>query len=409
MFQKLLKNKKIIQLGIIVIIIYSIFCSFLLFTINYINFPETEIIININEISTDFAIVNTTLNIKNPNQHSMIIRNLEIVAMTINDEKISTVFLEGGEISPNSLKKFNSVNKITFDKTSPDLLKSKITGEAGVIVFGYEKVLPFEINVVTSFVEIIENFAIPEVNFKTSFDEINNDEIKFSIKIEMNNNNTFDIYVKNALVNIENEFGKNLGKIDITDCTIRSKNSSFIEVHGNISLDVLNAEEIFIKYNSEVGAIMAGLNQVLPVSSETIITVPNLDKFIPSDSSIDTALKTDIKLTLRGLLSDITFEINNPTKMSFIVNELIIEYYRVDNNMFTLLTNSTIEGGDINAEDMTYFNCQINIPYSKFLQQTGKFFPDWYFVRVKAKISLPGINQFLWIGAGAYIDINMLF
>jgi len=401
---KIKKNIAIIL--ILVFVIYSIITTVLLFSVNSIEFPKTEINIRIKEITTEEAIIYTTITISNTNIFDMFIRNMEIITSTVNGSEVNSFSIKGGTICSNTDKTFNSTNIISFDGKNPDLLKTQMSAEAGFKIFGFDRVLPLSMNVISSLEDIIEDFRLPIVTIGTNFKGIDNNEIRFDFEIQINNINSFELYLKNSNIIFENEDGENLGKIILDDSNIKAESSKIVGAEGNLKLQALNYEKLLVKFNAEVGLLMAGIDQSREINTQVNISVPNIEELIPSDKRISSSLRSDSKITIKGFVSDVTFEVNNPTKINFVAQEIRIEYYRIDNNEKTLLANTSINGGNISPEEKTIFKGEFLIPFSKV--QWYKFIPDWYFMQIWAKMSLPGVNQSMWIGVSSYIDVHML-
>ncbi|MBN2603286.1 MAG: hypothetical protein JXA91_04045 [Candidatus Thermoplasmatota archaeon] len=399
-------KKNIMIILIVVFVIYSIITTVLLFSVNSIEFPETEINIRIKEITTEEAIIYTTITISNTNIFDMFIRDMKIITSTVNGSEVNSFSIKGGRICSNTDKTFISNNSISFDGKNPDLLKTQMSAEAGFNIFGFDRVLPLSMNVISSLEDIVEDFKLPIVNIGTNFKGIDNNEIRFDVEIQINNINSFELYLKNSKIIFENEEGENLGKIILDDSNIKAESSKIVGAEGNLMLQALNYQKLFVKFNAEVGLLMAGIDQSREINTQVEISVPNIEELIPSDKKISSALRSDSKITIKGFISDVTFEVNNPTKINFVAQEILIEYYRIDNNEKTLLANTSINGGNISPEGKTFFKGNFLIPFSKV--QWYKFIPDWYFIQIWAKMSLPGVNQSMWIGVSSYIDVHML-
>jgi hypothetical protein len=399
-------KKNISIILFLVFALYSLVTTVSLFYVNSIEFPETEIIIRVKQITTEEAIIFTTITISNTNIFDMFIRNMKIITSTVNGSEVNSFNIEGGTICSNTKKTFISTNSISFDGKNPDLLKTQMSAEAGFNIVGFERILPLSMNVITSLEDIVEDFRLPIVNIGTNFKNIDNNEIRFDVEIQINNLNSFELYLKNSKIIFENEKGEDLGKIILDDSNIKAESSKNVGAEGNLKLQALNYEKLYAKFNAEVGLLMAGIDQSREINTQVEISVPNIEELIPGDKRLSTALRSDSKITINGFISDVTLEINNPTKINFVAQEILLEYYRIDRNEKTLLANTSINGGNVSPEGKTFFEGKFLIPFSKV--QWYKFIPDWYFIQIWTKMSLPGVNQSMWIGISSYIDVHML-
>ena len=103
-FNKLPRSKRKIALSIFIVailIINIVTCSLIFFDIRVIKSPDVTIKLDLLEINSNEAKVKTTLNINNPNQFDLIIKDLEIVTKTDADDEILAMKIAGGEISSN--------------------------------------------------------------------------------------------------------------------------------------------------------------------------------------------------------------------------------------------------------------------------------------------------------------------
>jgi len=74
-----------------------------------------------------------------------------------------------------------------------------------------------------------------------------------------------------------------------------------------------------------------------------------------------------------------------------------------------LIAETQLESGIVKAGSVAEFKGQMTMPYSKLLSfKTGRILPDEMELRVRASITLPGINQKIWIGVSGYQDLRLL-
>jgi LEA14-like dessication related protein len=399
--------KKILLVFIVaaMVVINGTVGALLFLDIQLMKWPETTIKIDLIEINSEEAVVYNSIEIYNPNSFDLTIGDLEVITCTIDGNEIAYLQIDGGEIPPRNNRTFISTDRIRVKGNEIDILKSKITGTIGGRFLGViQKTLPFEINVVTSFEKPLKDISLPLFTVSAEFGEITRDEIEFKVKITVDNKNTFDIYVSNFTLEIENETRNNVGKFNVAGGKIASGDTTVFEGHGVVLIKALNAKKLLIKLNGEAGAQIAGMNRSIPFSSETEISIPNLEELIPSDKPLDLRVAADSRLTAKGFVIDFTLEVKNPTKIAFIIQDIVAEYYRVDDDKETLLTSTLIEGGEILAGETRYFYGHKMIPFSAMKISKEGLKPDWHFLRLKANFSIPGVNKSIWASVGVYLD-----
>ena len=108
-------RKKIIAIFIAVTIIYIIFGGLLFLNVQLMEAPEILVEIEVTEINSEEAILQTVVNINNPNGFNMVTKNLKVVTTTPDGYEVANVLIKGGKINSNSKKTFTEDIKIAFD------------------------------------------------------------------------------------------------------------------------------------------------------------------------------------------------------------------------------------------------------------------------------------------------------
>jgi len=407
--KQFITRKKIITAFVAVFIIINlIVAAFLFFDIQLIEAPETTIKIDILEINAEEAILQTTINVSNPNGFGLITENFEIAVSTPDGRAVSCISLDGGGIPPQSSKTFTTNAVIAFDGDNPETLTIKMTGRVGINIGFIQKTIPLAINIVTSLEDVIESFASPSLNIRAEFVELTKEGIILSGMIEAYNPNKFDIYIDSISVIIETETGKNVGNLEISGGTLASKESLELESKGRILLEALNAEILFINMSGKAGAKIAGVNQSISFSTEAEITVPDISNLLASDASTDISIMGDYKVTLQGLMDYIILEVRNPNKIDIELKDVIVMVNRIDDGEKMLIAETELEKGVIKAESVKQFKGQMLLPYSKlFSFKKGRLLPDELEITVRTHVTIPGLNQSIWVGVSGYQDFRL--
>ena len=112
-------GKKIITILIAISIIINIFAViFIYLNLQEMHAPDTTIKMSIVDINSEEATIETFMEVYNPNDFEIIMRNMKIVTTTEDGEIVSRTISEGGVIPPNKNKNFSDV------QTFPNLQKA---------------------------------------------------------------------------------------------------------------------------------------------------------------------------------------------------------------------------------------------------------------------------------------------
>ncbi|MDH7517132.1 MAG: LEA type 2 family protein [Candidatus Thermoplasmatota archaeon] len=401
-------NKKLIIVLLTIITLINILAAVILFTdIQLLEMPETTIRVEITEITPNEAIIQATINMNNPNAFEVTAKNLEIITLTPEGNKVVTMLLEGGIIPANGNKTFESYAYAKFDNNSPKLLTSKLTGRIGIKIGFIQKTIPLSINIITSLEEIIKKLAAPNIKIKAEFGELTQKGLNLTGTIEAYNPNSFDIIINNISATVTTDTGKNVGNLEIKNGILEPQKSIELESNGTILLEALNYKTITINVSGRAGARIAGINETIPISVEAEIKVPDIGKLLSPDVPLDIIISGDYKFTLKGLMDNITLEINNPNKIDLEARNITVTFFYLNNGEKTFLVETSLGEGIIKAQSKKDFNKQITIPYSKvFPMVGGRLLPDEMLITVRANLTISGINQAIWVGVTGCQDFR---
>lgn len=408
------KNKRRIAYIILVVallIINIITSAFIFLDIRLMESPETTIKIDLIEVNSEEAIIHHSIEIYNPNQFELIVEDFEVVTNTVDGHEIARIKINGGYIPSKENRTFSSSDKIKFKDQFDCVLTSKITGTVGLKFFGLiKKTLPLAINVITSAEEVINDIASPIVHIWGDFGEITEEGIDFSGTMDVYNPNPFDMYFEDLEVEIETETGESVGSLDIKGGIIPAKSSINLSGNGRLLIIALNAKTLSLNLNSVAGVKIAGINKSIPFSVNVHLNIPRLEDILSSDTPTDAIIKSDMKATLRGFVSNMTLEINNPNKIGLIARDIVFSIYRVDKDERELIGESTIDESEVGSGNKTFITTEILLPYSKLFISRGKGFrPDALLVIVRANITISGLDSHAWIGVSGYQDMHPFF
>jgi len=403
-----MKMKNIVILISMITIINVTAASFIFFDIQVLQIPVTTIDIDVIEINSKEVIIETTIDISNQNAFELIAKNFEITMITPDGEKVGHAIIDGGNIPSNENKTFVTVAHVAFNGSSPKMLTSKITGVLGLCIGFIHKTIPLSVNIITSIEKVIEQVTPPSIQITADFSDITQERIRFTVSIDAYNPNTFNIHIRNISMTVETETGKKVGNLSIIGGIIPYKNSVEFTGNGKMLIEALNAKTLFINMSATAGAEIAGVNESMNLSVETIVKVPDLSELIPPDSPIDLIIKPEYETSPTGLIGHLTLEIHNPTKLTLTAKDVTVYTYAASNNERQLISRCELEDSMVESENITYLIGEEIIPYSSLLTLSqGTLFPREVLLLVRGNLTIPGINQSIWLGFGGYNDMHL--
>lgn len=403
-------KKKIIKLIIILLFIFNLVVgALLIFDIQIMEAPETTIKIDIIEINADEAVLQTIIDISNPNIFELVTKDFEITTTSPDGFEVASILLEGGSIPPGENITYNTVDVIAFNDVSPDLLNTKMTGKVGLSIGFIQKTIPLSINVITSVKDAIKKYLSPSLNIQVEFGELTQKGINLTGEIGIYNPNKIDIFIDNVSLIMETETGKNVGNIDIEGGEIESEGSLLLKSTGILLLEVLNAKSLSVKLTGNAGARIAGINESVSFSSDLVIKVPDLSTLLTIDNPTNLIIKADFLLTSQGLEDTLIFEVHNPNKIAIEIRDIVFTLTKINNQRRHLLHEIDLEDGIVKAENTKIWEGKILISFAEIILPIGeRLLPEELEIKVTAKISLPGINQSFWIGISGIQDFRLL-
>jgi hypothetical protein len=394
--------RKKIFIGIIgiITIIYIIIGSFLFLNIQFLETPEITLNVELFEIDSNEAILKTIIDVNNPNEFEIIMKNFKIITYTPNEYEVANVKIKGGVIGSNKNESFSKEILINFNGNSPELLTSKITGDIGANFLFITKTIPIKINIITNIKNLLNKISLPIVNLNIDNYKIIKDGIQIDATVDVENKNSFSFYLENNSANIESEKNEILGNLEIIGGEIPANSKLTLNCSGSLKFKALDAKKLKININGKAGVQIAGYKKNLSYNLKSSINIPDLDKLLLSEK-VPTflSIKFDEKLTLRGIIFYVTLEINNSYKVDLEVRDIIFRICTVVGDKHTIIgENDLIENIIAEPGKIGSTTCNIIIPYSKIIPFNWK--TDWIMGSVSGRVSIRGINQ------SAYLEIR---
>lgn len=403
-----MKKRKIVILLTVWTVINLILGALLFIDIQILKAPEITASVKITDINEEEALIQAIINVSNPNSFGLSTKNFEVVTVTPSGDEVVSVQLEGGSIPPHKSKTFMASTRVRFEGNSPELLTSKITGNIGINIGFIQKTIPIAINVITSVEEIIKKLAAPNIKLKVEFGELTQKGLNLTGAIEVYNPNSFDIIIGDISGTITTNTGKNVGNLKIEGKILESEKSFELKSTGTILLAALNYKAITINISGRAGARIAGINKTVPISIEAEIKVPEISNLLAPHVPTDVLIIGDYKFSLKGLIDDITLEIDNPNKIDIEARNITVSFSYLNKGEKTFVAETSLEEGIIKAQSKEDFKGRLIVPYNKvFPRVGGRLLPDQMLVTVRANVTIPGINQTIWVGVTGYQDFRL--
>lgn len=402
-------RKKIIILLVIVAIFYIVIGALLLLNIQLMESPDILVEIEVSDINSENAVINTIINVYNPNSFDIIARNLNIVITTQDDYEVANVLIEGGKIGSNKNKTITEDLTIAFNGHSPERLISRISGDVGANILFIEKTIPLKVGVVTSIENLLNEIAAPSISAEINIDDITTDYINLSAEITAYNPNPFDININDISAEIKTDSGEKVGILDVSSGIITGKEYTELNASGWLLLKALNAKKLIINMEGVAGATVAGFEKNLPLDISTVVNIPDLEEILlPKDYPTVLSIKVDGKLTLKGFLSNATLVVNNTLKVDLALRNTTIKMLVAHGDDEQLLGETTIEEEIIvKAGNIKNVNSEIIIPFSKILS-ADLLSADWLLISVSADLTIRGLDAAVYLEIRGYQDIHML-
>ncbi len=405
-------KKRVIYIIVVLLLIINIFsATFIFFDIQIISAPKTEVFIDISEVNSDEIIINTNLKMSNNNRFEIGITDFLIISMNNEEAELGRMKISGGSIPSDESRIFSANGKIVLKESNNlGILKTNIVGKISVTFLGFiTKTIPINLIVTTSVEEIFESIEIPDVELEASLSSINEEGVNLEIKVEIYNPTSLFYNVKNLYMDINTDHGITAGNITITGGVIEPKKSCIFYSNGTVFFDAFDAEKIILNLRGIVGAKVGGISKNISFSTDALLIVPDLKEFVFEGQEVDFQIPVQFKLTLRGIISNVGFSINNPSNVSLIGDNLNCLIYRKDGEKLTLLGQKTMEPCLVHSGERICVKTKIRISYLKYLfSNPFKLLPDWIILRIEGDFFIAGTRQAIPLALNAYVDPNII-
>jgi len=404
----ILSKQKIISLITILLLLINIFVAIVIFVdIEIITTPETEVYVNILEVTSEEILIETTIEMSNPNIFDISFKELKMKTSTKDDKKIGEITFDGGNIPSHKTIKFYSKDKIYFnDDGDFSIIKNKISGRIGVSFLGFiHKTIPIEVSVLASIEEIIDSMDIPEINMELDFDNLTYEGIEFTVKVELYNPTKIEFGIDEFSIIAKTEENEEVGRVVIFGDIVKPKESCVFTSKGSLNYNAFDSNKIIFILNGIAIGKIGGLEKRINISTDAELTIPDITEFIFKNEPIDFQIPVQFKLRLKGIVSTVGFKIYNPSNIPLEGRNLVCSIYRLDGKLKTLLGQEKMESCKILPKDRVCVKTKILIPYrTYFFSGPVRIFPDWIILTIDGYFSIAGTRQEFPISLNAYVD-----
>lgn len=410
---KILNNKKkIITILTSILLIINIFVALMIFVdIQIIKAPKTEVFVNILEVTSEEILIETTIEMSNPNNFEVSFKDLNLITSTKDDKKIGDIKFKGGKIPSNQAKTFYSKDKIYFQEEGDfSIIKNEISGNIGVSFFGIiHKTIPLKVSVAASVEEIIDSIDIPEINMELDFDNLTTDGIEFTVKVDLYNPTKIEFGIDEFSIIAKTEENEEVGRLTILGDIVGPMESSVFTSKGSLNYNAFDSNKIIFYLNGITRGKIGGLEKKINISTKADLVIPDISRFIFKNEPIEFQIPVQFKFRLRGIVSTVGFKMFNPSEIPLEGRNLVCCIYRLDGDKKTLLGEKEMENCQIAPNNRVCVNTEIVIPYMTYIFAGPlKLLPDWIILTIEGHFSIAGTRQEFPISLNAYVDPTII-
>ncbi len=405
-----MKKKLFILIAVGIALVYLVLGILLFVDIQFIEPPDTNIHINVSDITDASITLTSNISINNQNSFEIIIKELVITTVTPSGSELATITIDGGTVKGNSNRTFGSQTMIALSDELSGNLSTTVTGTFGVKFLGFiQKTIPLKITIDVSTQELIDSIHSPAITIDARLGNLTIDSIEIISDIRIYNPNSFSLSIQDTQVQIVTENDTSVGSFQIPDIHLNGTTLTEIKGKGTINIEAFNAETLHLRFSTDIGATIAGYTQYLSFSTTSTIQMINFEDYIPADQILEINLWADNRLSLTGIISNTTLEIYNPTEIPLSFTEITVDYYNVKNDDEHFIDREFLAGGEIPPHTTQTFHVEGKLSLLKLIRSPGRgIFPDWIYLKLGVKVSVPGIDIKIPVSVGAYTDFHPL-
>lgn len=405
--------EKKITIGVLLLVILIIgnisIGSALVFFIQDIREPQIDVALNLLQVTTDEMKFTAQITMKNDNRFDFLMKDVRIIGKTPKGETILDVQFTGGKIAAHQQRIVTTNETVSFTGDLSSKVYVSLQGIFGVNLAGiFEKTIPVQINITTSFQDLLNNISIPQLSLLAEITDITEDGVLFQLIVQVENPNLFELSLENISIEVDTETGERVGGFTRLQGIIIPNGTSQFPVNGSLSYHALNAKTLRLRIEGYAGAHLMGINKSIPLSATAHLPVPDIKELLFQNESLGITISLDVKVRLRGFLTTIGLTLSNPSKIPLQANDLLCSICGLTGDQQKMIAQKIMEPVTIEPIQ-DYLETQLLIPYVKILMSgTKKILPDWYVIQIEGNFSLVGVNQSIPVKLDATINPHLL-
>jgi len=403
-----MKTKVLIVVFIILTIIYGVVGGLLFLDIQMLKIPDTAVTLKVIGVSADEAVVQTIVEVTNPNSFELSIHDFEFHVTADAGSHVGHGSFHGENVPANEKRTFSADIPIAFQELPVETLQASVTGTIGLNVFGViQKTLPLNITILTSLSEITERLQAPVLHFSVDLSDISDTGINIKGTADMYNPNEFDVLITNVSADIMTPSGTVVGTVDIPGGVLPGKVSQQFSGEGWLQLAALNEEKVEMKAQAHIAVRLAGYEKALDVTADAQITMPDLSRLLNKDKPLDLVIYGDYKIKSGQTQVHIRLDIINPHNITLNAKDITVTIYDVKNDEKTLVGTVNASDGVVPPKSNIRLECDMIIPKTRLITFIREMLSaDWILTVVQGNLTIHDINQNIWFGISGYNDVH---
>ncbi|MEM0493087.1 MAG: hypothetical protein QXS02_03930 [Candidatus Thermoplasmatota archaeon] len=384
-------------------LLYTVIGCLLFLDLRCIRAPDIVVDVDPVVISSDYVDLRLGVQVVNVNMFDIGVEDVNISLYSADGRLVGCLYLDGDVVPSQQRRVFTGVARVQLDDNI-SVLTSRVTGLVSAMFLGViKKTIPFSVVVRVNMGGVFEGVVFPEVAVDVDASMISQDGVTVKVGVMVRNSNFFDLSIKNVTVGMLDDEGVEVKRLYLDDFVVRSHGVGVLNSTTLIPITILNSRFVTVRVSGVVGFRFMGFSMNLPFSVPSRIQIPNLKDVFPSERLTLAVIRTSMRPSLRGIISDIVLEVYNPNQLALEAKGITFSLYRVDRGGETLVGSCVVDEALVDAYSRVNISAQVLLRYSKLLMPQGKgFMPDTLLVMVSANVTFAGLDQYFWVGVSAY-------
>jgi hypothetical protein len=239
----------------------------------------------------------------------------------------------------------------------------------------------------------------PDIYAEIEITELTSEELKLNTLVDVSNDNSFDLIVKNVIIVSETKDGDDFTRYTFKGGSVPSNDKKTFVSEDSITLLGEIPKVLINTITADVGVKFLGfIEKIVPVKAVIVLSVEN---FINDISIPEIQIQGGIdEITEEGLIFAADIEISNPSDIELKIDDIIVDLKTEDEDS---VGSITLDGGTLEPKGT------LNLDVSGILEYEALNSKNVIIdVNGKATINVAGLSQSLNLSTTAIIDIPNL-